>query len=118
MLIFSMIATIGLIHFMLPACIWATDITITHINTNSSTIHTGSHNLTFGLAEVLECGEPMYAHVGQHAYCSQYHLNEPLKKEPQAGPWLIREKHEPNQSVINFLYGISLDDNMSGNTQG
>lgn len=38
--------------------------------------------------------------------------------EPQAGPWLISGIHEPNQSVINFLYGTNLDDKMSGNTQG
>lgn len=62
----------------------------------------------------LQCG----AHSGQHTYCALSRLPQSFKTEPQAGPGLIRGKHEPNQSVINFLYGISLDDKMSGNTQG
>lgn len=41
-------------------------------------------------------------------------LRRSLKEVPASALRLIRRMPEPNQSVINFLYGSNLDDKMSG----
>lgn len=53
----------------------------------------------------------------QHACCSWVVPIIPSETEPRADPRLIKGKPELHQSVISFLYGISLDDKMSGKTQ-
>lgn len=34
------------------------------------------------LTEPLPCGQPRYAHIGQHSYCSWSHLCQTLKTGP------------------------------------
>lgn len=57
-------------------------------------------------------------HVGTYRTNMLIVLGPVTQTEPQAGPRLISGIHEPNQSVINLLYGTNLDDKMSGNIQG